>query len=389
VIQGLLTRAFWLCFLANLLQGVAFNLFLHFPGFLHELGARDVTIGWISGLTALAAIVLRPPIVRAMDRRGRRPIIWIGGALHCAVVGLYLAVDAVDAFLVGVRIVHGLAEAMLFSSLFTYAADLVPEERRTQGLAWFGVSGMLPMSIGGVLGDAVLVERGHEAIFELATGLAFLSLVVSLALPRDRLSRADAADPRHGFRAALRQPDLLPLWQIGTAFSIALTALFVFARRFVDETGIGSVGSFFTAYTLAALVLRIGFGSLPDRLGPKRVLAPALVSLTIGFIALAGATQDAHVVAAGALCGLGHGYAFPILFGLVVERTPEANRGMAMAIYTALFDVGVLAGGPFFGWWVERAGFGPMFLVAAGFVALGGAVFFVWDARISGRSRAP
>ena len=58
--------------------------------------------------------------------------------------------------------------------------------------------------------------------------------------------------------AALRQRELGPLWLLGTAFSIALTAFFVFIKRFVDETGIGSVGLFFTAYSGAALALRAG-----------------------------------------------------------------------------------------------------------------------------------
>ncbi len=389
--QGLRSRAFWLCFAANLLQGIAFNLFLHFPGYLHDLGANDVEIGWISGLTALAAIVLRPPIGRAMDRHGRRPIIWIGGALHMAVVGLYLTVDAIDASLYVIRILHGLAEAMLFSALFTYAADHVPERRRTQGLAWFGVSGMLPMAVGGVLGDAILrVGGGYDAIFWCALGLAVASLVVSLPLPEHHVHEPPTpGGPRHGFRAALRQRDLMPLWQIGATFSIALTALFVFARRFVDETGIGSVGGFFLAYTVAALFLRVGFGWLPDRVGAKKVLLPSMLSLAFGFLVLAGATTDRDVWIAGVLCGIGHGYAFPILFGMVVDRAPLANRGMAMAVYTALFDLGVLTGGPLFGLWIETWGFAAMFGFAAVLTSLGLAIFLVWDGRVMRPPTAP
>ena len=37
----LLTRAFVLVSLANLTQALAFNLFLHFPAFLHDLGAGE------------------------------------------------------------------------------------------------------------------------------------------------------------------------------------------------------------------------------------------------------------------------------------------------------------------------------------------------------------
>ena len=89
----LLTRPFALCFVANLLQGLAFNLFLHFPGYLKQLGADELQIGFISALTAVAAIALRPPTGRAMDRRGRRVVILVGGVANVVAVSLYLTIS--------------------------------------------------------------------------------------------------------------------------------------------------------------------------------------------------------------------------------------------------------------------------------------------------------
>ena len=211
---GLLTRPFLLCFVANLLQGLAFNLFLHFPGYLKLLGADELRIGFISALTAVAAIALRPPIGRAMDRYGRRPVILAGGVVNVLVVGLYLTIDGIGPWLYAVRVVHGLAEALLFSSLFTFAADTVPATRRTQGLALFGVSGMLPISLAGVYGDWMLPRHGYEALFASSLVLAVASLLASLPL-RDVPRRRAEPGQTVGFRAALGQPDLAPLWMMG------------------------------------------------------------------------------------------------------------------------------------------------------------------------------
>jgi MFS family permease len=174
---------------------------------------------------------------------------------------------------------------------------------------------------------------------------------------------------------------LRPLWWIGAIFSIAVTAFFIFVKRYVDEVGLGSVGSFFTAYTVAAVLLRIFLGWMPDRLGPKRVLLPSLGLLALGLFVLAFAASDRDVWLAGVLCGIGHGFTFPILFGLVVTRTPDENRGRAMALYTALFDVGVLAGGPLFGLLIQEAGFAAMYAAAGALILFGAVVFVVWDAR--------
>ena len=81
----------------------------------------------------------------------------------------------------------------------------------------------------------------------------------------------------------------------------------------------------------------------------------------------------------GLLCGMGHGFAFPILISLVIARARDADRGAAMAIFTALFDAGMLIGGPVFGAVIELGGYGSMFTTAAILLAMGCVVFIVWE----------
>jgi MFS family permease len=141
------------------------------------------------------------------------------------------------------------------------------------------------------------------------------------------------------------------------------------------------VGAFFAAYSGAALMLRLLFAWLPDRIGAKRVLFPALAALALGFLVLAGAEDTRDVVLAGLLCGSGHGYAFPILFSMVVTRASESDRGSATAIFTALFDLGLVLGGPLFGWISRSVGYPPMYTAAAAVIVVGTAVYAVWDRR--------
>src|SRR5215469_9035942 len=383
----LLTLAFALCAAANFLQALCFNLYLHLPGFLRGLGADEVVIGLLSGLTAVAAIAARPPVGRVMDSRGRRGVILAGGLLNTTVCALYLGVSRIGPWLFGVRVVHGLAEAMLFSSLFTLAADMVPASRRTEGLALFGVSGILPISLGGLLGDAILARATYGVLFVTSSALAALSLLISLPLrDRPRPPPHEVA-PSRGFGAAARQPDLLPLWFIGSVFATALSAVFTFVTTFVLTTGIGSVGLFFSFYSGAAVFLRLFLGWLPDRVGPKAVLFPALALLCAGLLLLSAAVRTRDVAIAGVLCGLGHGFTFPILSGFVVKRAREAERGAALSLFTALFDLGVLIGGPAFGAVIRAGGYPAAYRAAAGVVFLGTAGFAIWDAQVAQRAR--
>ncbi len=383
----LLTKGFVLAWLLSFFAGLAFFLFVHFPRYLDDLGADPAEIGRIVGATALAAIAIRPLVGRTMDRRGRRPVVLAGNAVHVLALLLYLTVDTIGPWLYVVRILHGFGEALLFAATFTIAADLIPEERRTEGLALFGVSGLLPIAVGGVLGDALLAHYAFQAIFVTALILGAVGLLLALPLPESVVPAHP--DDHVTFLESLRQRDLLPLWWITLVFSLALTAYFTFLRLYIDETGIGSVGGFFGAYAVTAVLLRLFAGWLPDRVGPKRVLYPAMVIFAAGFLLLASAESALAVAIAGVFCGAGHGYGFPILFALTFGRARPAARGTAAVIFTGLFDVGVLVGAPALGAIVARFGYPTMFRVASMWVGLGVVSFAFWDRDLRVPGRGP
>jgi MFS family permease len=379
----LLTRSFVLVSLANLFNGLSFNLYLHLPGFLKDLGADEVQIGFIVGSAAIAAIAVRPPIGAAMDIRGRKPVIIGGNILNIASVLLYLTVTQLGPWVYVVRVLHGISEAILFTALFTYGADIVPKSRLTEGLALFGTSGLLPIALGGLLGDFVLSVGSFDALFLTALGFSVASLAVSLPLEEPELDR-EPGEHRAGFLSSVRQRDLRPLWWMTGVFALVLTGYFTFLKTFVDETGFGSVGLFFSAYIAMAIGVRLAFAWLPDRVGPKRVLFPSMACLVLGFVVLAGAGGSAEVVLAGLLCGIGHGFGFPILYGFVVRRARVSDRGTAVSIFTSLFDVGTLIGGPILGAIIVTSGYEDMFLAAAAMLVFGTAIYAWWD-RASGR----
>ncbi len=379
----ILSPRFLLLSLVHFLHALAFNLYLHLGGFLQGLGARELEIGFVVGITGATAVLARPALGRAMDLRGRRLVIVFGGALHVLVCLAYLSVSVLGPWVYTVRVLHGLAEAALFASLFAYATDILPASRRIQGIALFGVSGLLPMSVGGLLGDALLEAGGYRPLFAVAAGLAATAL--ALSTPLREVPRPPGEPPR-GLLAALLQRDLLPLWVTGLCFATAIASYFSFMKTFVLLRGVGTLGLFYSAYSIAAVGLRLVGSSWPERLGPRRTLLPALASLCAGLLVLAMARDARAIGCAGVLCGLGHGFTFPILLGLVVTRARPTERGAALAIFTALFDGGTLVGGPLLGAVVTRQGYGAMFVTAAGIVVAGALVFSAWDRRATARA---
>ena len=58
--ERLLTAPFLLSSAANFLQSLSFNLYLHLPGYLKDLGADELQIGLVFSVTAATAIAARP-----------------------------------------------------------------------------------------------------------------------------------------------------------------------------------------------------------------------------------------------------------------------------------------------------------------------------------------
>lgn len=378
-VTSLFTPRFAIAWSANLLQSMAFFMFVYFSVFLQRLGAGEGQIGVIIATMAMAGIAIRPTVGRMMDGAGRKPVIVAGGVAHVVVMLLYLTVTSLGAWVYVVRVLHGFAEGALFTALFTYGADIVPEERRTQGLAIFGVSGMLPLALSGVIGDFVLGRADIRAMFLVAAGLAAASLLLTLMLPESSAAIDGTAPPAATFRATLAQRDLFPVWWVTLVFAMSLTAYFSFLSVFVEETGTGSVAPFFAAYAGMAIALRLFAGWLPDRIGAKPVLYPALAMVGVGFIVLAAGSGVGALVTAGLLCGAGHGYAFPILYTFVVARSRARQLGSASAIFSGTFDLGSLIGSPILGILIETRGYPTMFGAAAIWIGIGVAGFAWWD----------
>lgn len=374
----LLSTAFALGFAANFLHSLAFHTYLHLPGQLRQWNADELVIGTVMGAASGAGVACRPWVGKAVDRRGRRVVLVAGSLLHLAVTSAYLTVGAIGPWLILIRLGHGVAMAMLFTVLFTIAADVVPASRRTEGIAIYGLSGILPMSVAGLVGDQILARGSYQDLFVAIVGVTLLAVVAGLGLPESRATGGEQG-PQRGFFATVAVPSLRPLWFVGVGFALAIAAYFTFIKTFVLHAGFGSVGGFFTAYTIAAVVLRLLFGWVPDRVGPRRMLIPSMLSVAAGLAVLATAGDANDVWLAGVLTGAGHAWVFPIVSALVVQRARADERGSALAMFTALFDVGLLVGGPSFGALLRETSYTVTFGVAATVAVLATIVYVPWD----------
>lgn len=369
----LYTRRFWLACSVHFGGAMAMSLYILFPLFIRSLGGSDFLIGVYAGSTGAAAVAARLPVGRLLDTRGRRRILVSAGCLHVLAWLGFLSIHALGVRCLLLVVAYGLASGSLFATYFTYASDITPVTRRSEGIAMFGIWGILPNGLGPLLGEFLIHRGGFHIYFLVAAGFAFLSFCLSLWLPETTGARpAPPSEPSTAVGFPTRE-FLLVLWTT-FMFGAAVNSLFTFLAPFTYASRGGGVGSFFMSYALAAVAVRVLTGHLPDRLGLRRVLLPALLLYAAGVLAVPHVSTQAVSLLVGAMCGVGHGYAFPILSVLAFEAVAPVYRGRAVSWLTAMFDLGNTLANPILGAVAQGLGYPMMFTVSGLGVLLAAAV---------------
>lgn len=313
------------------------------------LDAGELGIGLNIAAFAVAAIVARPMIGRLADRFGRRSII-VTGAVLAAFAGASVGqVESLWAML-PLRMLTGIGEAGVFVGAATLITDLSPRDRRAEGASYFSVAVFSGLGVGPILGEYVLDDTLFERAFLVAGAFALIASAIALFAPNGSTVADDAStneiEPieRSGWRAYVHPAALLPGVVLAAGVG-GLTTFFSFAPDYARTVGLANSGGLFLVYSLVSLVIRIFGAKLPERLGARRAVTMALVSMLVGLVVLGAVRSVASLWIGAALIGLGAAFNYPSLLALTVNRVSDSERASAVSSFTMFFEVGSAVGG--------------------------------------------
>ncbi|MEW6776923.1 MAG: MFS transporter [Bdellovibrionota bacterium] len=372
--------------LAHFLYFLSFALFFLLPRFVVHVGGSEDDIGFLMSAGGLASLAFIPLTGSLVDRWGRKPFILAGGLLMAIANWSFLAVSHAGPFLYFLRILQGSAFALAFTASGTFAADLLGPSRRTWGFGIFGAATLLTHALGPPLAEWLIQNAGYPGLFHTAGGLALLALVLASFLEESAIEPAPAdALPTPGIleilgKSTIRNPVILNF-----ASGIGFGSLVIFLPTYTDYLALPGVAPFFLTYSLVAVALRVGGGGLPDRLGKERFAVPCASLFCLSVFGASAITSTAHLVALGIVVGLSHGFLYPVLNAIVVERVSDPRAtGRAMSLFIAAFNAGVTLSSPVLGLLAEHLGYRLMYL-ASGALVLAGALAYVLGERREAR----
>jgi EmrB/QacA subfamily drug resistance transporter len=137
------------------------------------------------------------------------------------------------------------------------------------------------------------------------------------------------------------------------------------------------------AYILVFAALLLTMGSIGDRIGRKRILQAGLVLFGVGSLWAALATTTEMLIAARAFLGLGAAIIMPATLSLITATFPAEERSQAIALWAAVFGLGVGTGPVIGGWLLESYDWNAVFFVNLPVIllALVGGAYYLAESR--------
>lgn len=368
---------------SNFLYSLYATMFIFLPAFLYRLEIREGEIGLLMATGTLVSVSLKPVNGLFVDRGGRTAFLVTGALLASASTIPWLFVTEKGAHLFAIRIFQGAAYSFFATASYAFIAAVAPPDRRGEALGVFGLSFFIPTALGGWLGEWVIGRAGFRGLFLSAVVIAFLSGIMPFFM---REPRRNAQLSPSALLDFLSRSYFIPncaSFLFGTAFG----SIFTFLPVFLLIRKTSTIGVFVMIYALTVIATRTLGRKLSDRMPRERLSLVSLLLLAAGILAIPFAGGHGGISLVALVTGVGHGFLFPSLSALILDRAGSEKGGMAMAMFTGAFDMGLVVGAAACGFVAESFGYTVMFSSAAAFTAAGALFFFTQDP--SFRKRSP
>ena len=352
------------------------------PLYAESLGANGFWLGTIFAAYSISRTVVIPLFGRLSDRSGRKPFICIGLFAYAVISLGFIWANSVSQ-LVLIRLVHGVAGAMILPIAQAYIGDISPEgeEGKWMGYsnaAFFGGYGFGPL-MGGVLTE----HMGMNIAFFTMAGLNLLAFFIAVFFLPEISRKKLSASPPLSFKEMSQSGTMTGLFGFRLTLTLGRSSFFTFLPILATiSLGLrpNLIGVVLAIHILLLSLLGIPSGRIADRFSRRTlVVIGCLVSFT--YLALIPLAYNFWQLLVLCILGsLGSAISVPAASALTVEEGRKFGMGSAIAMFTVALSIGMAVGPILSGIIVDFTSINSAFYFGA-VMMLVGAGFFAWFTR--------
>jgi predicted MFS family arabinose efflux permease len=361
--EKLYTKDFLLHCFSYLIMAVSFYFLLPtLPTFVTDVLNEDKDkVGYIIGIYALSALIIRPFSGYLFDKYGRRKLFLVSMCAYAIVMAAY-GLAASFIFLLFLRLVNGGFWGMVTTGGGTITSDIVPESRRGEGIGIFGLSMTLSMAVGPLVGLQILDVTGSYTFLFLSSGvLCVIAVGLSYFVNHPKISnRKNKLEWANVF-----EPKVVKVSMVMLLLAFPFAGIMSFITLFAKEISIENTGLFFLIYAIGVSIIRPMTGKWVDTKGPGFVMVLSFAGTIAGLILLSQSQSLTPFLVAAFVLGLGNGIVMPTLQTMVINMVKPAKRGVATSTFFSAIDLGIGIGSFVLGNVAEIFSLSEMYLYCA------------------------
>lgn len=370
--QTIWTKDFIEITIINLLIFCGFQMLMPtLPLYVKSLGGTDSVIGWVTGITTIACLLIRPFSGMYLDKHGRKGVLLagIGGII---VVTLAYKWFPVIGIILGIRFLHGLGWGAASTASNTVATDAIPKDRFGEGMGFFSLSTSLAMALGPGIGILILAKFNVMGLLLLSAGFGAVALLLAFFIRYRHVEKHEMVKEKMAPYERSSIPPSLIMFFVSATFG-SITG---FISLYAVDRGIANIGMFFMIYAIAMVLSRPLFCRLTDRFGFSAAMYPGLIVLIAAMFLLYRASAMPLFLIAAFLYGVGFGAVQSSMQTMSVIYAPKARLGAANATFFTGFDGGIGFGAVIAGIIASRLGYSRMYLSFSLLLIIAGILYF-------------
>ncbi|MFI9592535.1 MFS transporter [Nonomuraea sp. NPDC052265] len=332
-----------------------FLLFSTVPLYAATGGSGATGAGLATGAMMASTVLAELAVPWLLSRHGYRAAMALG-LLLLGLPALLLPLSAELPVVLAVSLLRGAGLGVLVVTGTALTADLVPAERRGEGLGLYGLAVGVPSVAGLPLGLWAADVLGFAPVLVVAGLLPLAGLVAVTGLPAARPVTAGGGGRTGGGLAA----PMLVFASVTVSVGVLVT--------FLPLAGTPALASAaMLAQSLATPTARWWAGRFGDRRGPATLLVPGLLAAAAGTALQAWTDAPVPVVAGMALFGAGFGVLQNATLTLMLQRGEPAR---VSALWNLAYDAGMGVGATGFGLVLGHTGYRLGFVLVAALIAV-------------------
>lgn len=291
----------------------------------------------------VSAIIMRFFAGLILEKFGKRKILILSVLMFAVSTILYMFVDGLVPLLY-LRFFQGIWFSLVTTVAGAIAADIVPPERRGEGLGYYGIAMNLAIVAGPFIALTLQPYVAYRTIF-LIFGMIMVVGFLCALFVRVEEQPVNKKEKRKLQFSDFLEKKSLPIASVGFFISFVYASIITFISVYAESLGLIKTASFFfVVYAVAMLMVRPFSGRLFDMRGPNIVIVPSCIIFAIGLISLSFTHSSWMLLLSGALIGLGYGTLLPSFQTLAIQAADKHRSGYATGTFFALYDSGMAIG---------------------------------------------